>query len=376
MTARPIFSESRRRPVRVAVALCIVMVAVLLAAGCAAGDCPQSKYTPIITKVSQNGTHIWTKIIDTGVDNRANDMIVTSDGGVVIAGSVATKTSFCNKEVRPNVIRLSGNGDILWDRTLGNEGESALSIVQTDEGKFLTALNNGDILTLNSDGKKNWNKSTGSGNQYWSIIKTSDNSFVFSGSNIMKTDYDGNILFQRPLLNDTLNNYNPIFELSDNHHYIMGSEIRDKNSGYIVNLSQMDNEGKLIDSTILSHSGNFVRYPFYKIQNDYVGLYSDDLVYDKIRILHLNPDGKIINQSIINGSFSIIPTADLGYFYAKNVDTNIQIFKLDHDGGLEWKRSIPYKYSGSLNSIYKIIQSADNSYMILYANSTQIDLSK
>jgi hypothetical protein len=34
MTARPIFSESRRRPVTVAVALCIVMVAVLVAAGC------------------------------------------------------------------------------------------------------------------------------------------------------------------------------------------------------------------------------------------------------------------------------------------------------------------------------------------------------
>lgn len=361
---------------RVANALCIVMVAVLLVAGCIGGDCPQPKYTPIITKVSQNGNHIWTKIIDTGVDNRANDMIVTSDGCVVIAGSVATKTSPCNKEVRPNIIRLSGNGDVVWDRTFENNGESSLSIIQIDEENFLTALNNGEILMLNKDGKTIWNNETGGDNQYWSIIETSDRSFVFSGSNIMKMDRNGNIQFRQPLLNDTLNNYNPIFELSDNHHYLMGSGIRDKNGGYIVNLSQMDNEGKLIDSIILSYTGNFVRYPFYKTQNEYIGLYSDDLVYDKIGILHLNPDGKIINQSIINGSFSIIPTADFGYFYAKNVDTNIQIFKLDHDGGLEWNRSIPYKNSDSLNSIYKVSQSADNSYIILYANSTQIDLSK
>ena len=84
----------------------MVLMSAVLAAGCVGGDCPSPKYVPVITKVSSDGTHIWTTMIDTGVDNRANDMIVTPDGDIVIAGSEAVKKSSCEKEVKPNIIRL------------------------------------------------------------------------------------------------------------------------------------------------------------------------------------------------------------------------------------------------------------------------------
>ena len=48
----------------------------------------------MITKISQDGTPNWTKVIDNGDDNWASDIILTSDGGYIVTGSIAKKGVF------------------------------------------------------------------------------------------------------------------------------------------------------------------------------------------------------------------------------------------------------------------------------------------
>ncbi len=65
MTARPIDPESRRRPVYATVAPVLMMVAVLLAAGCMGGDYAIDEDINVI-KLNHEGSTAWMKTIDSG----------------------------------------------------------------------------------------------------------------------------------------------------------------------------------------------------------------------------------------------------------------------------------------------------------------------
>jgi hypothetical protein len=377
MTARPIFSQGRGRPVVAAVALCMVLMAVVLSAGCAGGDCPQPKDVPIITKVSQNGTHIWTKQIDTGVDNEANDMIVTSDGNVVIAGSIATKVSVCKKKVRPNIIRFSGNGDLIWNRTFDDEGYSARKIIQASDGNFYTIFNNGKILKLNQSGDVLWSRSIANKSDYWSAIETEDNNILVAGPELLKIDPDGDIVWEKPIPGDTERLVNSILELNNKKGFLLDYLAQGPDGQPSQNrIDTFDPSGNLVHSVIITNNSRFLQNPVHASLDGYTIFYSNGTLGSiKTGILYLDDNGVSTGRKIINGSTAITLTEDDGSFFAEMKNQSIRIVKLNSTGIKEWENLLPYRDPQLWKYVLQVHQIPGDGYFILYEKHQQIDLS-
>ena len=133
-----------------------------------------------LTKVDADGNEDWTKIYGDGnVGDRAHDVQVTSDGGFIITGV----TGGYSTDSQIWVIKTYANGNIQWERKLGNPTPSSdpywdwgWSVVETNKGDFVVAGNTwtGDerkhdvVLTkLNAQGTKIWQQLYGSsGNDF------------------------------------------------------------------------------------------------------------------------------------------------------------------------------------------------------------------
>ena len=112
MTARPLDPANRRMPVSAAVALMIMMVAVLLAAGC---DAPPKENQDLhLVKLNHDGSVAWTKVIDSGKDDEMTDIIQTSDGGYILAGGYSKCNDTDQFPSIPVLTRLFPDGKIQW----------------------------------------------------------------------------------------------------------------------------------------------------------------------------------------------------------------------------------------------------------------------
>jgi hypothetical protein len=155
---------------------------------------------------AQAPTKVWDKTIGGGVDDLANSIVATSDGGFVIAGYSFSGISGDKTEASQGiydfwVVKLNSSGQKVWDKTLGGTfNDVANSIVATTDGGFViagysysgmtgdkTEPNKGGndfwVVKLNSLGQKVWDKTLGGiGNESAnSIVATADGGFVVAG---------------------------------------------------------------------------------------------------------------------------------------------------------------------------------------------------
>lgn len=145
MTARPIDPESRRRPLRIAVALVLVMVAVLLAAGC--DETPNKDI--VVVKLTPNATLSWSKVIDTGDEDTAEQIIPTSDGGFVISAGLY---GMDHQQGRyPYLIKFSHDGKFVWNRSTYELNCDSGTLANNPNGEIITVAGN-DSCRFNSDG--------------------------------------------------------------------------------------------------------------------------------------------------------------------------------------------------------------------------------
>ncbi len=195
MIAHPLVPDSRRMPVFAAVALLLVMVAVLLAAGCIGGDYKSDQDIHII-KLNQDGSVAWMKVIDTGKDDEVNDIIQTSDGGYIVAGGYSIPQ--CNQNTHgpttATLTRISPVGNILWVQNytlngkvlLQNDHENIIAVFQTPDAGFLIVSQYGMIEKLDSEGNIQWNRTISDKSalqmMIYSTLQTRDGGYIFSGT--------------------------------------------------------------------------------------------------------------------------------------------------------------------------------------------------
>lgn len=284
MTERPIFSDSRRRPVCAAVALSIVLVAVLLAAGCT-GDCPQVLHTATITKLDSNGTVIWTKVLDTGISNTISNMVPTSDGGFITAGSIATTHSYCTVNYQPQLIQFTSTGEILWERIFTTGERGASEVIWMHDGGFATLIDGSRIYRLDSEGRTLWNRSTGYVSLYGIrsvITETGDGEVVVAGPVLVKFDSEGNTLWKRSLSNETTRDIFSVIELKNNEGFFIFSR---ENMGEL-NKMKFDAKGKFINSSMIIPERDLMGHHVYVTPDGYRLLYSDGK--QGVMVMHLD----------------------------------------------------------------------------------------
>jgi hypothetical protein len=133
-----------------------------------------------VVKISNTGNIIWEKSFGGDEIDEARAITSANDGNYVIAGDTRSN----NTDVSQNngaadlwLIKISPNGDLLWEKTYGGSSfDVARSIENTEDNGFLIAgssrSSNGDIevnqgqndawvLKTNSNGEIQWQKTIG-----------------------------------------------------------------------------------------------------------------------------------------------------------------------------------------------------------------------
>ncbi len=119
-----------------------------------------------------------------------NDLRQTSDGGYVVAGMTY---SFGAGNLDGWIVKLDASGRIQWQKTYGGSGgESIHTILQTDDGGYITAgqtdsFGSGSedawLMKLDARGTVQWHKTYGgnSTDRIYSLVKTSDCGYIMVG---------------------------------------------------------------------------------------------------------------------------------------------------------------------------------------------------
>jgi hypothetical protein len=154
----------------------LVCLLLVISAGCIGTDYVANRDIVVI-RLDPDGTTAWTRVIDTGYDDSARDLVETPDGGLVIAGGRTTQR---NGLPSPRLVRLSPEGTVLWDRVPGNEPGELTAVARIDGGDYAAVSHDGRIWRLDPDGNVRWSRSTGL-EQVWSVITTSDAGLIVAG---------------------------------------------------------------------------------------------------------------------------------------------------------------------------------------------------
>jgi hypothetical protein len=132
----------------------------------------------------------WDKAFGGTGDDFAGQAIQTVDGGYIIAGGTKSKGA---GGWDAWVLRLDGQGKLLWDRTFGGaDDDGAYSVLQTADGGHIVAgytkskgAGGWDawVLRLDGQGKLLWDRTFGGADDdgAYSILQTADGGYIVAG---------------------------------------------------------------------------------------------------------------------------------------------------------------------------------------------------
>ena len=143
-----------------------------------------------IIKLDCRGNKLWDQTFGGSDFDRATSLIQTTDGGYAVVGYTESKGAG-NSDAW--VIKLDNKGKLIWDKTFGgSNSEMLFSIIQIPDGGFVVAggaTSKGAgkedvwIIKLNQLGDIMWDKNFGGNNddRAYSLIQTSDSGYAIGG---------------------------------------------------------------------------------------------------------------------------------------------------------------------------------------------------
>lgn len=157
------------------------VLAVLFAMLLAACGCCNLDYVPnhdiVVLKLAAEGTLEWTRVIDRGFDDAAEDIVALPDGGYAVAGGTSDARF---APPRPILIRLSPEGAIAWERFATDEIDVANAVMATPDGGTAVLTGNGTVVRFDPDGMTLWAQATGIP-EARALARTADGGFLAGG---------------------------------------------------------------------------------------------------------------------------------------------------------------------------------------------------
>lgn len=161
---------------------------------------PQEEESPTL---DFTGEIVWIKSLGGSSVDEGNDVISTPDGGFIVFGSTRSNDGDVTGKTGDDsdywAVRLSAQGDILWNKTYGgSDNDVGRSISATNDGGYIlsgyTSSNDGDVsenggfqdywlIKINANGDILWEKSQGflGGDQAYETLATQDGGYIVSG---------------------------------------------------------------------------------------------------------------------------------------------------------------------------------------------------
>jgi hypothetical protein len=156
-----------------------------------------------VLKLDSNGQIVWQKTYGGAGMDEGRDIEQTKDGGYIVSG---TTSSFGEGLRDIWVLRLSPNGNIIWDKTYGGKGEESeyfrhIPIEATSDGGYIVAgstrsFGAGEddfwILKLDADGNITWQKTFGTGREEYptSVREMQDGTYRVTGTESLSVSGD------------------------------------------------------------------------------------------------------------------------------------------------------------------------------------------
>ncbi|RDC64882.1 DNA helicase [Adhaeribacter pallidiroseus] len=163
-----------------------------------------------IIKLNADGTKIWDKTIGGNSEDRITALQQTQDAGYILGGYSSSSITGDKSEARRGgedywVVKLDGNGNKVWDKTLGGNSKDLLySLQQTNDGGYIlggtsfsskssdksennTANNSYDtdywLVKIDASGKKEWDQTLGGngGDDLRSVQQINDGGYILGG---------------------------------------------------------------------------------------------------------------------------------------------------------------------------------------------------
>jgi len=200
-------------------------------------------YSFWLVKTDSNGNMQRSKTYGGSGDNEAYSMIQTSDGGYALAGYTTSSGTGGRQFL---LVKIDSNGNMIWNQTYGEAGDSeAYSVIQTSDGGYAIAGstdsagaggNDFYLVKVNANGAMEWNQTYGgSGDDYaYSVVQSSDGGYALAGSTfsfsdgydnfwLVKTDSNGNMLWNQTYDGGSDSSANSLIQTSDSGYALAGS---------------------------------------------------------------------------------------------------------------------------------------------------------
>lgn len=162
--------------VRCTVTLAILVMVLSVSMGCIGRD-----YVPnrdiVILKLTSDSSLDWTRIIDNGFDDMAEDLVELPGGGYAIAGQTSDSRSAPS---RPVLLRLSPDGAVAWQQSVTNGFDVARAVVPVGDGGSAVLTGNGTVVRFGPDGRLLWARPSGIPEAH-TLLRTSDGGFLAGG---------------------------------------------------------------------------------------------------------------------------------------------------------------------------------------------------
>jgi hypothetical protein len=213
-----------------------------------------------VVKLSSSGAIQWQKVLGGTHCDYANQVLSTHDGGYIIVGHTESNdgdVTSTHGEKDVWIIKLSSNGSIVWQKTLGGtNNDYAYALQSTQDGGYIiagnTESNDGDVsgnhggqdvwvVKLSVNGAILWQKALGGSNDEnaQSIEATGDGGYIVAGQTksnngdvsgnhgaqdawIVKLNGSGTIQWQKALGGNNDENAQSIVPTGDGGYIVAG----------------------------------------------------------------------------------------------------------------------------------------------------------
>ena len=230
----------------------------------------------LVVKTDADGRLQWLRPVRGAGTEYGNAVIETKDGGFAVVG-FTTSVGAGGRDVY--LVRLDNTGNPVWEKTYGGTGSDiGTAVIELPSGDFVISgytdssgagQYDAYLLKLDSTGAEVWSKTFGGAepDMSYSLCQAADGGFMLFGTSasrgtgnmdyyLVKTDAQGNLLWERSYDKQFVDWGNSMIETSDGNYLLVGDY--DKRSGEVDILDayvvKVDPEGNEIWSTALGAS--------------------------------------------------------------------------------------------------------------------------
>ena len=395
--------------------LATLAVLLALSAGCIGGSETVADRDIVVVKLAPDGATQWTRTIDTGEDDGAEDLVELPDGGFAIA---AQNGSDARGPARPRLVRLSPDGAVVWDRFVTDGSDVARAVMPASDGGTAVLTGNGTVVRFDTAGQVRWARSTGIP-EAQALQQLADDGYVAGGRvtyhtatnvtpppvpgasavPVTASEYageegmaarlsaDGTIAWERRYGESGLNGILALAESPDRAGLLLAGDgtMPNASAGTPLLTLPLDTAGtpgtvSQLGTVPLSDPVWIRADPAgYRVLYQGAGTTAGTASSGGVVDATLDRNGEVIGRQPIDASIAVTWTADGGYFSvgipsgggvsgdgtATSDRTSVGALharRLDSAGTLAWDRELP---AGQIGRVRKVVETADGGFAVL-----------